>query len=79
EVILNGDSLDPARVVDGVLQPVAPTTAEQKLTRKNELKARGSTIQNIAFVSPSNIDSTTEPVSATASVSTVCAKMPVSS
>nr|GEY61534.1 ribonuclease H-like domain-containing protein [Tanacetum cinerariifolium] len=25
-----------------VLQPVAPTTAEQKLARKNELKVRGS-------------------------------------
>nr|GEV26791.1 ribonuclease H-like domain-containing protein [Tanacetum cinerariifolium] len=25
-----------------VLQPVAPTTAEQKLARKNELKARGT-------------------------------------
>nr|GEV25157.1 hypothetical protein [Tanacetum cinerariifolium] len=42
EVILNGDSLVPTRVVDGVLQPVAPTTAEQKLAKKNELKARGS-------------------------------------
>nr|GEV89318.1 ribonuclease H-like domain-containing protein [Tanacetum cinerariifolium] len=30
EVILNGDSLAPTRVVDGVLQPVAPTTTEQK-------------------------------------------------
>nr|GFA10690.1 ribonuclease H-like domain-containing protein [Tanacetum cinerariifolium] len=29
-------------VVDGVLQPVAPTTAEQRLARKNELKARGT-------------------------------------
>nr|GFA32767.1 hypothetical protein [Tanacetum cinerariifolium] len=27
----------------GVVQPVAPTTAEQKLARKNELKARGNT------------------------------------
>nr|GEW15038.1 hypothetical protein [Tanacetum cinerariifolium] len=42
EVILNGDSPSPTRVVDGVLQPVAPTTAEQKLARKNELKARGT-------------------------------------
>nr|GFA95254.1 ribonuclease H-like domain-containing protein [Tanacetum cinerariifolium] len=38
EVILNGDSPVPTRVV----QPVAPTTAEQKLARKNELKARGT-------------------------------------
>nr|GEW74124.1 hypothetical protein [Tanacetum cinerariifolium] len=40
--ILNGDSPAPTRVVDGVLQPVAPTTAEQRLARTNELKARGT-------------------------------------
>nr|GEU74638.1 hypothetical protein [Tanacetum cinerariifolium] len=42
EVILNGDSPTPTRVIEGVVQPVAPTTAEQRLTRKNELKARGT-------------------------------------
>nr|GEV32007.1 uncharacterized mitochondrial protein AtMg00810-like [Tanacetum cinerariifolium] len=42
EVILNGDSLVHTRIVEGILQPVAPITAEQKLARKNELKARGS-------------------------------------
>nr|GFB46042.1 ribonuclease H-like domain-containing protein [Tanacetum cinerariifolium] len=42
EVILNGDSPVPTRVVEGVVQPVAPTTAEQRLARKNELKARGT-------------------------------------
>nr|GEW67725.1 hypothetical protein [Tanacetum cinerariifolium] len=42
EVILNCDSPAPTRVVDGVLQPVAPTTAEQRLARKNKLKARGT-------------------------------------
>nr|GEW20374.1 retrovirus-related Pol polyprotein from transposon TNT 1-94 [Tanacetum cinerariifolium] len=31
----------PTRIVEGILQPLAPTTAEQKLVRKNELKARG--------------------------------------
>nr|GEV93548.1 putative ribonuclease H-like domain-containing protein [Tanacetum cinerariifolium] len=41
EVILNGDSPVPTRLVEGVAQPVAPTTVEQKLARKNELKARG--------------------------------------
>nr|GEY73104.1 hypothetical protein [Tanacetum cinerariifolium] len=41
EVILNGDSPVPTRLVKGVAQPVAPTTVEQKLARKNELKARG--------------------------------------
>nr|GEX03661.1 hypothetical protein [Tanacetum cinerariifolium] len=39
EVILNGDSIAPTRVIEGVLKPVAPTTAEQRLARKNELKA----------------------------------------
>nr|GEV02265.1 putative ribonuclease H-like domain-containing protein [Tanacetum cinerariifolium] len=58
EVILNGDSLVPTRLSKGIVQPVSPTTAEQKLARRNELKAR---------------------VSAAASVSAACAKMPVSS
>nr|GFD13774.1 hypothetical protein [Tanacetum cinerariifolium] len=39
EVILNGDSPIPTRVIEGVLKPVAPTTAKQRLARKNELKA----------------------------------------
>nr|GEU71589.1 hypothetical protein [Tanacetum cinerariifolium] len=42
EVILNGDSPVPTRIVEGVSQPVAPTTVEQRLARKNELKARGT-------------------------------------
>nr|GFC96411.1 hypothetical protein [Tanacetum cinerariifolium] len=42
EVILNRDSPVPTRVVEGVLQPVAPTTAKQMLAQKNELKARGT-------------------------------------
>nr|GEV56905.1 hypothetical protein [Tanacetum cinerariifolium] len=42
EVILNGDSPVSTRVIDGVVQPVAPTTAEQRLAKKNELKARDS-------------------------------------
>nr|GEV56450.1 putative ribonuclease H-like domain-containing protein [Tanacetum cinerariifolium] len=42
EVILNGDSPVPTRIVEGVSQPVAPTTAEQRLARKNELKAHGT-------------------------------------
>nr|GFB55103.1 hypothetical protein [Tanacetum cinerariifolium] len=41
EVILNGDSPVPTRIIEGVAQPVAPTTVEQKLAKKNELKARG--------------------------------------
>nr|GEU74645.1 hypothetical protein [Tanacetum cinerariifolium] len=42
EVILNDDSLSSTRVIESVVQPVAPTTAEQRLARKNELKARGT-------------------------------------
>nr|GEZ33308.1 hypothetical protein [Tanacetum cinerariifolium] len=42
EVILNGDSPVHTRIIEGVVQLVAPTTAEQKLARKNELKARGT-------------------------------------
>nr|GEZ76215.1 hypothetical protein [Tanacetum cinerariifolium] len=40
EVILNGDSPVPTRVIDGVLQPVSPTTSKQMLARKNKSKAR---------------------------------------
>nr|GEV92844.1 ribonuclease H-like domain-containing protein [Tanacetum cinerariifolium] len=42
EVILNGDSPTPIRVIEGVVQHVAPTTAQQRLARKNELKACGT-------------------------------------
>nr|GEV02439.1 copia protein [Tanacetum cinerariifolium] len=42
EVILNGDSPIPTRIIKGVVQPVAPTTTEQRLARKNELMARGT-------------------------------------
>nr|GFA23008.1 hypothetical protein [Tanacetum cinerariifolium] len=42
EVILNGDSPVPTRVIKGVVQPVALTTAEQRLAKKNELKAHGT-------------------------------------
>nr|GEX90668.1 ribonuclease H-like domain-containing protein [Tanacetum cinerariifolium] len=171
KVILNGDSPVPTRIIEGVIQRVAPTSAEQKLARKNELKAHctllialpdkhqlkfnshkdaktlmkaiekrfggntktkkvqktllkqylpskwkthtliwrnkadieeqslddlfntlkiyeakvkhsssiGTTTQNLAFVSSSNTDSTTDSVSAAASVSAVCTKLHVSS
>nr|GEV12006.1 hypothetical protein [Tanacetum cinerariifolium] len=48
EVILNGDSPIPTRIIDCVVQPVAPTTAEQRLTRKNELKARGTLLMALS-------------------------------
>nr|GFA29800.1 hypothetical protein [Tanacetum cinerariifolium]GFA29835.1 hypothetical protein [Tanacetum cinerariifolium] len=35
---LNGDSPFPTRVIKGVVHPVAPTTAEQRLARKNDLR-----------------------------------------
>nr|GEX79933.1 hypothetical protein [Tanacetum cinerariifolium] len=41
EVIVNGDSPPPKRTIDGVEQSYPPTTPEEKLARKNELKARG--------------------------------------
>ncbi|GJX09864.1 ribonuclease H-like domain-containing protein [Tanacetum coccineum] len=41
-VILNGDLPLPTRIVDGVETTIHPTTANQKLARKNELKARGT-------------------------------------
>nr|GEU84292.1 putative ribonuclease H-like domain-containing protein [Tanacetum cinerariifolium] len=50
EVILNGDSPVPTRVVEGVFQPVAPITAEQKLAKNNELKARVSATAGVFTV-----------------------------
>nr|GEV87799.1 hypothetical protein [Tanacetum cinerariifolium] len=47
EVILNGDSPAPTRVIDGVLQLVAPSTSEQRLATKNELKARGTLLMAV--------------------------------
>nr|GEX48825.1 hypothetical protein [Tanacetum cinerariifolium] len=47
EVILNGDSLIPTRVVDGVVQPITPTIAKQRLAKKNELKARGTLLMGL--------------------------------
>nr|GEW69512.1 ribonuclease H-like domain-containing protein [Tanacetum cinerariifolium] len=51
EVILNGDSPIPIRVIEGVVQPVAPTTAEQRLARKNELKARVRAVASVSAAS----------------------------
>nr|GEX46090.1 integrase, catalytic region, zinc finger, CCHC-type, peptidase aspartic, catalytic [Tanacetum cinerariifolium] len=42
EVIINGDSPVPIIVVDDVVQPVSHKSADQKLARRNELKARGT-------------------------------------
>nr|GEX80706.1 hypothetical protein [Tanacetum cinerariifolium] len=42
EVILNGDSPTPTRIVDGVVQSINPTTVEQQLAKRNDLKAKGT-------------------------------------
>nr|GEZ49460.1 ribonuclease H-like domain-containing protein [Tanacetum cinerariifolium] len=47
EVIINGDSPAPTRVIEGDVQPVALTTAEQRLARKNELKAHGTLLMSL--------------------------------
>nr|GEW50192.1 hypothetical protein [Tanacetum cinerariifolium] len=92
EVILNGDSPAPIRVIEGVLQPVSPTTAEQRLARKNKLKACGTLLMALPDKHQLKFDthkdaktlmeaikkSTNKPVSAAANVSTVSAKIPVS-
>nr|GEY82783.1 hypothetical protein [Tanacetum cinerariifolium] len=94
EVILNGDSSIPIIVVDGVVQPVTyrnkADLEEHSLDDLfNSLKiyeaevkhssSIGNPTQNLAFVSSSNTDSTTDSVSAATSVSVVCAKLSVSS
>nr|GEY86047.1 hypothetical protein [Tanacetum cinerariifolium] len=86
EVILNGDSPVPTCIVEGVAQPVAPTTVEQKLARKNELKARevkhssslGTESYNLAFVSSTLADSTNDSISAAVNVSTIGTKLSAS-
>nr|GEU70442.1 hypothetical protein [Tanacetum cinerariifolium] len=49
EVILNGDYPTPTRVVDGVVHAIASTTAEQRLAKKNELKARGTLLMDLPY------------------------------
>nr|GEU58063.1 putative ribonuclease H-like domain-containing protein [Tanacetum cinerariifolium] len=58
EVILNGDSLSPTRVVNGVLQPVAPTTAKHSNTESVSVAASVSAIYAKMLVSSlPNVDS----------------------
>nr|GFC97018.1 hypothetical protein [Tanacetum cinerariifolium] len=40
DVMVNGDSPPPMRIVDGIEQTYPPTTAKEKLARMNELKAK---------------------------------------
>nr|GFB61363.1 hypothetical protein [Tanacetum cinerariifolium] len=51
KVIINGDSPVPTVVVEGVVQPAAILSADQKLARRNELKARGTLLMAL----PTNI------------------------
>nr|GEW52709.1 hypothetical protein [Tanacetum cinerariifolium] len=48
EVILNGDSPTPTRTIDGAVQVIAPTTAKQRMAKKNELKARGTLLMALS-------------------------------
>ncbi|GJV52654.1 hypothetical protein Tco_1448395 [Tanacetum coccineum] len=47
EVIVNGDSPPPKRIVDGVEQTYPLITAEEKLARKNKLKVRGTLLMTL--------------------------------
>nr|GEY30270.1 hypothetical protein [Tanacetum cinerariifolium] len=51
ELILNSDSPPPTRSVDGVKKLYPPTTVEEKLARKNELKARVNTAHGVSAAS----------------------------
>nr|GEU51789.1 hypothetical protein [Tanacetum cinerariifolium] len=42
EVIINGDSPAPTVVIEGAVRPATILSADQKLARRNELKARGT-------------------------------------
>nr|GEZ07369.1 hypothetical protein [Tanacetum cinerariifolium] len=47
EVIVNGDPPTPTRIVNGVVQSIAPTAAKQRLAKKNELKAKGTLLMDL--------------------------------
>ncbi|GJW03056.1 hypothetical protein Tco_1561912 [Tanacetum coccineum] len=47
EVIVNGDSPQPKRTIDGVEQTYPHAIVEEKLARKNELNAKGLEVQNL--------------------------------
>nr|GEU73839.1 hypothetical protein [Tanacetum cinerariifolium] len=42
EVIINGDSPVPTVVIDGVVKPATLLSVDQKLAKRNKLKARGT-------------------------------------
>nr|GFC25148.1 ribonuclease H-like domain-containing protein [Tanacetum cinerariifolium] len=47
EVIVNGYSSPSMRTVDGIEKTYPPTTTEEKLARKNELKTRGTLLMDL--------------------------------
>nr|GEW51915.1 hypothetical protein [Tanacetum cinerariifolium] len=51
DMILNGNSPPSTRSVEGVETPYPPTTIEEKLARKNELKAKVNTAHGISAAS----------------------------
>nr|GEU50297.1 hypothetical protein [Tanacetum cinerariifolium] len=55
EVIINGDSYVPTVVIKGAVRPVTILSADQKLARRNELKASGyrSLLANLKFIGQS--------------------------
>nr|GEY29781.1 hypothetical protein [Tanacetum cinerariifolium] len=89
-LILNPNEFDlwkmRIEVIEGIVQPVAPTTAEQSLARNNELKARGTLLMalpnkhQLKFNIHKDAKTLKEAIkkSAAASVSAVSAKIPVS-
>nr|GEZ70656.1 hypothetical protein [Tanacetum cinerariifolium] len=46
--LVNGDSPPPKRTIDGFKQSYPLTTAKEKLSRKNELKARGTLLMALS-------------------------------
>nr|GFA16217.1 hypothetical protein [Tanacetum cinerariifolium] len=54
EVTLNGNSPPSTRSVEGVVTPYPPTTLEEKLARKNELKARVNNAHGVSAASSKN-------------------------
>nr|GEW34465.1 reverse transcriptase domain-containing protein [Tanacetum cinerariifolium] len=86
EVILNGDSPTLTRIVDGVVQAVAPTNVEQRLAKNNELKSRGTLLMALLDKHQLKINTHKDAkslmegkeISVVASVSAASNKVPVS-
>nr|GFB11247.1 hypothetical protein [Tanacetum cinerariifolium] len=80
EVILNGDSPTPTRVIEDLEEQSLDVLFNSLKIYKAEVKSSSSTstsTPNITFVSSQTTDNTNEPVSVVAGVSTASAKIPV--